>query len=72
MSFQRTMNKLENLSLQKPDKLLTVYLNTDRSDPDQQGGEWKIALKNGFNSLVEYLESAPEERERLAGDPAKS
>ncbi|KSU61508.1 hypothetical protein AS034_14265 [[Bacillus] enclensis] len=65
MSFQRTMNKLENLSLQKPDKLLTVYLNTDRSDPDQQGGEWKIALKNGFNSLVEYLESAPEERERL-------
>ena len=45
--------------------MLTVYLNTDRSDPDQQGGEWKIALKNGFNRLEEYLESAPEEQERL-------
>jgi hypothetical protein len=65
MSFQKTMKKLENLSLQKPDKLLTVYLNTDRSDHDQQGGEWKIALKNGFNRLEQYLESAPEEQERL-------
>ncbi|MCA1056003.1 VLRF1 family aeRF1-type release factor [Rossellomorea aquimaris] len=65
MLHQKTLNKLENLTLQKPDKLLTVYLNTDRSDPDQQGGEWKIALKNGFNRLEEYLESAPEEKERL-------
>ncbi|MBN8192222.1 hypothetical protein JI667_08685 [Bacillus sp. NTK074B] len=65
MSLNKTLNVLENLYLQKPDKLLTVYLNTDRSDPDQQGGEWKIALKNGFNRLEEYLESAPEEQERL-------
>ncbi|VXC42067.1 conserved hypothetical protein [Bacillus sp. 349Y] len=65
MSFPKLMNKLENLHLHTPDKMLTVYLNTDRSDPDQQGGEWKIALKNGFNRLEEYLESAPEEQERL-------
>ena len=65
MSFKETLSVLENLYLQKPDKLLTIYLNTDRSDPDQQGGEWKIALKNGFNRLEEYLESAPEEQKRL-------
>jgi hypothetical protein len=65
MSFQKTLDKLEHLTLQKPDKLLTIYLNTDRRDPDQQGGEWKIALKNGFNRLQEYLESAPEECEKL-------
>ncbi len=33
MSFKKTLNKLENLYLQKPDKLLTVYLNTDRRGP---------------------------------------
>ncbi|WP_064094259.1 VLRF1 family aeRF1-type release factor [Rossellomorea aquimaris] len=65
MSLKKTISVLENLYLQKPDKLLTLYLNTDRRDQDQQGGEWKIALKNGFNRLEEYLESAPEELDRL-------
>ncbi|WP_044022359.1 VLRF1 family aeRF1-type release factor [Bacillus sp. SG-1] len=66
MNIRHTLNKLENLHLQKPDKLLTMYLNTDRRDPDQQGGKWKIALKNGFNSFEEYLEiSNEEERKRF-------
>jgi hypothetical protein len=66
MTLQKALNKLENLHLQKPDKLLTMYLNTDRRDPDQQGGKWKIALKNGFNRFEEYLEiSNDEEKKRF-------
>ncbi|WP_409254013.1 VLRF1 family aeRF1-type release factor [Bacillus sp. SCS-153A] len=66
MTIRQTLKKLENLHLQKPDKLLTMYLNTDRRNPNQQGGKWKIALKNGFNSFEEYLDrSNEEESERL-------
>lgn len=64
MSFKKKVAKLENLILQKPDKVLTMYLNTDRSDPDQQGGEWKIALKNGFNSFEQYLAASDEEEKK--------
>ncbi|MGD6967950.1 VLRF1 family aeRF1-type release factor [Rossellomorea vietnamensis] len=64
MSIQKTMNKLENVHLQSPDKLLTMYLNTDRRDPDQQGGKWKIALKNGLNSFNEYLDLSNEEEKK--------
>jgi hypothetical protein len=68
MSLTKTLNKLENLHLQKPDKLLTMYLNTDRRDPDQQGGKWKIAMKNGFNSFEEYLDvSNAEEKKKMNG-----
>ncbi|MBD1378959.1 VLRF1 family aeRF1-type release factor [Metabacillus arenae] len=54
--FSKKIQMLEHLALQKPDKMLTLYLNTDRRNQDQQGGEWKIALKNGLNRLGEYLE----------------
>jgi hypothetical protein len=55
------MEKLSNMKFTKPDKVLSLYLHTDRSHPDQQGGEWKIALKNGFNRLEEYTESSSQE-----------
>ncbi|MGM0844796.1 MAG: VLRF1 family aeRF1-type release factor [Bacillota bacterium] len=64
MNLEKTMNKLENIQLHKPDKLLTMYLNTDRRDPDQQGGKWKIALKNGLNSFEEYLHLSDEEEKK--------
>ncbi|WP_456271254.1 VLRF1 family aeRF1-type release factor [Bacillus sp. AK031] len=64
MTFTKKLKKLDNLHLQKPDKLLTMYLNTDRRDPDQQGGKWKIALKNGFNSFEEYLEISSEDEKK--------
>jgi hypothetical protein len=64
MTFLKTLNKLENLHLQKPDKLLTMYLNTDRRDPDQQGGKWRIALKNGLNSFEDYLDISNEEEKK--------
>ncbi|WP_223492631.1 VLRF1 family aeRF1-type release factor [Sutcliffiella horikoshii] len=66
MTYHKTMEKLSNMRFTKPDKVLSLYLHTDRSHPDQQGGEWKIALKNGFNRLEEYIEaSSMEELKRL-------
>lgn len=35
---------------------LTIYLNTDQSNHDQQKGEWKIRLKNGLKKLEEYIQ----------------
>ncbi|MFC4321187.1 VLRF1 family aeRF1-type release factor [Litchfieldia salsa] len=66
MGFHKTIKKLEHTQTMKPDKVLTMYLNTDLSDQDQQGGEWEIALKNGFNRLEEYLDvSSKEELKKL-------
>ncbi|MGD6872104.1 hypothetical protein ACQCU1_07910 [Sutcliffiella horikoshii] len=66
MTYHKTMEKLSNMKFTKPDKVLSLYLHTDRSHRDQQGGEWKIALKNGFNRLEEYIgASSKDELERL-------
>lgn len=66
MTYQKRIEKLKNITFTKPDKVLSLYLNTDRRDQDQQNGEWKIALKNGFNKLEEYLNaSSQEELNRL-------
>ncbi len=66
MIYQERIAKLQNLILQKPDKMLSLYLNTDRRDQEQQDGKWKIALKTGFNRLEEYLMvSSEEELKRL-------
>ncbi|WP_212926537.1 VLRF1 family aeRF1-type release factor [Oceanobacillus sp. J11TS1] len=40
-----------------------MYLNTDLSDPDQQGGEWKIHLKNGLNNFEHYLKEGGNDEE---------
>ncbi|CQR46523.1 hypothetical protein BN1058_00788 [Paraliobacillus sp. PM-2] len=55
MQINKQWNKLQALELTKPDSVLTMYVNTDPADPDQQGGEWKIQLKNGLNSFENYL-----------------
>ncbi|MFE8702004.1 VLRF1 family aeRF1-type release factor [Cytobacillus sp. FJAT-54145] len=66
MNYHKKLSKLSNFRSYKPDKVLSLYLHTDRSHPDQQRGEWKIALKNGFNKLEEYLNvSSHEELNRL-------
>ncbi|WP_078544920.1 VLRF1 family aeRF1-type release factor [Litchfieldia alkalitelluris] len=64
MTFQKKLKQLQYEQRVKPDKILTMYLNTDRSDQDQQGGEWEIALKNGFNRLEQYLEASSTEELR--------
>ncbi|MGG3575122.1 VLRF1 family aeRF1-type release factor [Bacillus gobiensis] len=59
--MNKVLQKLRSCQLQSPDRMLTMYLNTDSRDPDQQGGEWKIALKNGLTRINEYLEASSED-----------
>ncbi len=56
MDMNKEIKKLEQIHLEKPQRVFTMYLNTDPSDPDQQGGEWKIHLKNGLNNFESYLQ----------------
>ncbi|UOQ46998.1 VLRF1 family aeRF1-type release factor [Gracilibacillus caseinilyticus] len=56
MDINKEIKKLEQIYLEKPQRVFTMYLNTDPSDPDQQGGEWKLHLKNGLNSFENYLQ----------------
>lgn len=49
------LNKLEDEKRESPNNVFTMYLNTDPSDPDQQGGKWKINLKNGLQKFEHYL-----------------
>ncbi|WP_240375802.1 VLRF1 family aeRF1-type release factor [Bacillus piscicola] len=49
--------ELKNLEKVHDDTgVLTIYLNTDLGNGDQQNGEWKIRLKNGLKKLREYIE----------------
>ncbi|MFA9456328.1 VLRF1 family aeRF1-type release factor [Halalkalibacter sp. AB-rgal2] len=64
MDIQKEIEKLEKIYLEKSNKILTMYLNTDRSDPDQQGGEWKIHLKNGLRNFESYLNEVDNEEEK--------
>ncbi|KAB8129925.1 hypothetical protein F9U64_14895 [Gracilibacillus oryzae] len=56
MNIQSEIKKIENVQLGKPNRIFTMYLNTDRADPEQQGGEWRIHLKNGLRNFESYLQ----------------
>jgi CII-binding regulator of phage lambda lysogenization HflD len=62
------IQSLKGLKKAKPTGILTVYLDTDRSKPEQQHGQWKVKLKNGLKKLEEYLDAqnATEEKNRFA------
>ncbi len=64
MDINKEIQKLEHVHLEKPQKVFTMYLNTDPSDPDQQGGEWKIHLKNGLNNFESYLQEEDDSDEK--------
>lgn len=51
----KEVEKLRNLKQESPNKVFTMYLNTDPSDPDQQGEKWKINLKNGLQKFEQYI-----------------
>lgn len=61
--IQDIVKELENVRGTGANKIFTMYLNTDLSDPDQQGGEWKIHLKNGLNNFEQYLKEADDKEE---------
>src|SRR5699024_4819316 len=56
MDLRQQIKQLENIKKEQDNKVLTMYLNTDPSDPEQQAGEWKIHLKNGLRNFESYLE----------------
>ncbi|MBM7570999.1 VLRF1 family aeRF1-type release factor [Aquibacillus albus] len=63
MSLEAELKWLQKVELDKPDSVLSMYLNTDPADPDQRGREWKIQLKNGLNSFENYLEESGDKDE---------
>ncbi|WP_188454051.1 VLRF1 family aeRF1-type release factor [Virgibacillus oceani] len=64
MDLYEEIKKLEQVRKGNSNKVLTMYLNTDPSDPEQQGGEWKIHFKNGMRNFEQYLEK-DENKEEL-------
>ncbi|WP_096439607.1 VLRF1 family aeRF1-type release factor [Alteribacter populi] len=56
MSLAKELEALKEFQCPDGKCVLSVYLNTDRANQDQQKGEWKIRLKNGLKKLDEYLE----------------
>lgn len=63
MDLNKEIKRLERIYLEKPKRVFTMYLNTDPADPDQQGGEWKIHLKNGLQRFEKYLENEGDKEE---------
>lgn len=55
MKMEELLKKWRHESPQEDNRVFSMYLNTDKADPDQQGGEWKIHLKNGLNGFENYL-----------------
>ncbi|MBP1950154.1 VLRF1 family aeRF1-type release factor [Virgibacillus litoralis] len=56
MNLNEQIKQLENVRKDGANKVFSMYLNTDPSDPEQQAGEWKIHLKNGLRNFESYLE----------------
>ncbi|GKV64969.1 MULTISPECIES: VLRF1 family aeRF1-type release factor [unclassified Sporosarcina] len=46
--------------------VLSVYLNTNPADPDQQQAAWRIHLKSGLKRLDEYIVASNDEKELTA------
>lgn len=67
MALFKKIQFLKQVTKEKPDGILSIYLDTDRSKPEQQNGQWKVRLKNGLKKLEEYLEAqnALEEKNRF-------
>ncbi|MFP3442851.1 hypothetical protein R0K18_34455, partial [Pantoea sp. SIMBA_133] len=63
MLLKEKLDQLKHAHVQKPDKVFTLYLNTDRRDADRQNGEWKIQLKNGFRNFEDYLKQSDNKEE---------
>ncbi|MBY7144024.1 hypothetical protein KFZ56_13405 [Virgibacillus sp. NKC19-3] len=64
MDLNKEIQKLETVRNDNSNKVFTMYLNTDPSDPDQQGGEWKIHLKNGLRNFENYLNEDDDKEEQ--------
>lgn len=64
MLLKDQIKKLKNISYEDPKKVLTLYLNTDRSSSEQQKGEWKIHLKNVLKDLTDSTKDSDSHDEK--------
>src|SRR5690625_3632626 len=55
MSFEEEIKNLESIGKAGSDKIYSMYLKTDPSDPDQQGRKWKIQLKKSLQDFTNFL-----------------
>lgn len=62
MSLSKELQKLKEYKCDSR-CVLSVYLNTNPADPEQQNGAWRIHLKTGLKRLHEYLEASKDEKE---------
>lgn len=63
MALENELQHLREFECEEEKCVLSIYLNTDPADQDQQKGEWKIRLKNGLNRIQEYLDASGDETE---------
>lgn len=63
MTFHTQLKELEAVQAEGANKVFTMYLNTDPSDPEQQGGKWRIQVKNGLRNFESYLAEDDNEEE---------
>lgn len=61
MALSNVVKELKSFEQEKGKKVLTIYLNTDRSEC--QNGSWKIRLKNGLKKLESYIEVGSDDKE---------
>jgi len=61
MALVNVIKELKDHELREGEKILSLYLNTDRSEC--QNGSWKIRLKNGLKKLQNYIELSVDEAE---------
>lgn len=58
MDLAAQIQQLEQFQGDGKQKVLTMYLNTDPADPEQQGGKWKINFKNTMRNFEKYLQES--------------
>jgi hypothetical protein len=55
MNLNKQLDHLAYVRREDANKIFTMYLSTDPSDPDQRGGKWKINFKKGMRNFESYL-----------------
>lgn len=64
MLMRDQLKKLKDLHYKDPNKVFSMYLNTDPRDPEQQNGKWKIHLKKALNDLAESTKKSESHEEK--------
>lgn len=65
MALFEKIQSLRGKERSRPGGILSIYLDTDRSKPENLNGKWKVILKNGLKKLEEYLGAQRAEEEKI-------